>query len=301
MGGYGSTRWALHTKKTTVEDCHKLTMSALTPYLRAAGRGSMSWTRGGRPSGSISFAIIGNDHPEAIRLMYTLTDRAGIKTERDYTIQLTHTLTPWGARRYWFTCPLAGCGRRVGVLYLPPGGSYFGCRHCYNLTYTSAQEAGKYKGLYNMLAQGMQDTMPGATAKDIQFLLDHDERGQPPRGGYYDRLIAERINELLSYDPYPGYLTPDELRAQSGLTPDNLAALEAARLLLPDHGGRYRPKLAGWGRKLAHLLGEGWTIDELKAWARGRWSTPNPRAWPPDLAAWRCGDKQPDTSKGYQC
>jgi hypothetical protein len=86
------------------------------------------------------------------------------------------------------------------------------------------------------------------------------------------------------------YLTPAQLCEQSGLTADNLADLAAARLLLPDtKDGRYRPKLAGWGRKLAYLLGEGWTVGELRAWARGRWSTPDPRTWPPERAAWQEG------------
>jgi hypothetical protein len=31
------------------------------------------------------------------------------------------------------------CGRRVSALYLPPGAKWFGCRHCYELTYESAQ------------------------------------------------------------------------------------------------------------------------------------------------------------------
>ena len=34
----------------------------------------------------------------------------------------------------------ACCGRRVGTLYLPPGSKYFGCRHCYNLSYDSRNE-----------------------------------------------------------------------------------------------------------------------------------------------------------------
>ncbi|MHC4354801.1 MAG: hypothetical protein ACYS0H_19035, partial [Planctomycetota bacterium] len=32
------------------------------------------------------------------------------------------------------------CGRRVGTLYLVSGGKYFGCRHCYNLSYESRNE-----------------------------------------------------------------------------------------------------------------------------------------------------------------
>jgi hypothetical protein len=35
------------------------------------------------------------------------------------------------------------CQRRVGKLYLPPGGRYYGCRHCHALTYTSCQEHDK--------------------------------------------------------------------------------------------------------------------------------------------------------------
>jgi hypothetical protein len=40
----------------------------------------------------------------------------------------------------------------VGKLYLPPGGRYYGCRHCYDLTYTSCQESHKYDGMWRALA-----------------------------------------------------------------------------------------------------------------------------------------------------
>jgi len=45
-----------------------------------------------------------------------------------------------------------GCGRRVGKLYLPPGGRYFGCRQCHDLTYTSCQESHRYDRLFGRLA-----------------------------------------------------------------------------------------------------------------------------------------------------
>ena len=32
------------------------------------------------------------------------------------------------------------CGRRVGTLFLSSGGKYFGCRHCYDLSYESRNE-----------------------------------------------------------------------------------------------------------------------------------------------------------------
>ncbi len=90
------------------------------------------------------------------------------------------------------------------------------------------------------------------------------------------------LREWQGYDPYEGYLTGDELCQQSGLETDDLARLEVARLLLPDtKDGRYRPKLAGWGKKLAYLLREVWGIEEIKTWANGRWKTENPRQWPP--------------------
>jgi hypothetical protein len=44
------------------------------------------------------------------------------------------------------------CGRRVGKLYLPPAGRYFGCRVCHGLTYQSCQESGKYDSLYREIA-----------------------------------------------------------------------------------------------------------------------------------------------------
>ena len=58
-------------------------------------------------------------------------------------VPLLHTRPNYGGRRPWFLCPLAKagvpCGRRVGKLYLRD--RLFGCRHCHELTYRSAQEA----------------------------------------------------------------------------------------------------------------------------------------------------------------
>ena len=65
----------------------------------------------------------------------------------DYRVCLTTTRPRFGGLRWWFVCPLtkAGrpCTRRVGKLYLPPGGHYFGCRHCHDLTYESVQQHDK--------------------------------------------------------------------------------------------------------------------------------------------------------------
>lgn len=75
---------------------------------------------------------------------------------------------------------------------------------------------------------------------------------------------------------------------RAGLQLIIISELEAARLLLPDtKDGRYRPKLAGWGKKLAYLMGEGWTVDEMKQWSKRRWTAPDPLAWPPKKYGWK--------------
>jgi hypothetical protein len=104
-----------------------------------------------------------------IRLHYS---RTWGEAEADFRVRLTTTPLPWGGVRWWFICPLTvngrSCWRRCGKLYLPPGGRYFGCRLCYDLTYKSAQEAHCYDGLYAMLAERL-GTCPGA----IKWVLRH--------------------------------------------------------------------------------------------------------------------------------
>jgi hypothetical protein len=83
-----------------------------------------------------------------ICLAYVITDYAGNKKEVKYGIPLEKTECNYGSYRYWFTCPLykngdnRRCNRRVGVLYM--AGDYFGCRHCYELTYSSRNENKHY-------------------------------------------------------------------------------------------------------------------------------------------------------------
>jgi hypothetical protein len=282
MGGFGSTRWSFHNKKITVEDSHKITIYYLKPYLIPGSRGYLTWGCGERQTGSMAYQVIDTGIPETIRFTYTMTDlRTGEKMDLDYSVRLQTTTTVWGSERYWFTCPLivdgSSCARRVGALYLPPGGMYFGCRHCYNLTYQSTQESKKWDSFYASMAAAMHDNHPHMTGADFKYLLEN--KGKPPEG-FYRRLSKD---DWADYpDPYAQYLSADELRRQAGLTSINFAHLEAARLLLPDHDGKYRPKLVGWGRKLAFLLDQGWEIDEIKHWSQSRWTTPDPRQWPPE-------------------
>jgi hypothetical protein len=44
-----------------------------------------------------------------------------------------------------------------------------------------------------------------------------------------------------------------------------------------EHGLHVYRITAGWGKKLAYLLREGWEIEKIQAWAKGRWEAENPR------------------------
>jgi len=114
--------------------------------------GGMNWTRNGEKTGSISFVVSAVEGDEYIRFQYTQTDRhSGEKTELDYKVRLEWTACHFGGRRWWFICPLVvngrACNRRVGVLYLD-GGKYFGCRHCYDLTYESSKTSHQFDRMF---------------------------------------------------------------------------------------------------------------------------------------------------------
>ena len=124
----------------------------------------------------------------------------------------------------------------------------------------------------------MQDECPGMNWRDARTIFDEKSTPHAQR-----KALKWYLRKPQDFDPYDGYLSMDELCQQGGLAVNDLNKLEVARLLLPDtKDGRYRPKLAGWGRKLSYLLGVGWTIEEIQAWAKNRWKTQNPRQWPPE-------------------
>jgi hypothetical protein len=280
MGGYGSGRWDLHTKRATVEECKRF---ALWQVLRGPAWGSLSWTRGGEPAGNISYQVEYHDRqPRRLKLTYKFID-SGLSV--DYSMPIVSTLTPWGSPRYWLLC--SGCGRRCGNLYLPPSGRRFVCRSCGNLTYTTCQESGKNDFLAGLLGAEFANRFPVLSQAEIGKLLECQISGEktPKRieqkiRGY---LLAVMLEELENRpDPYANYLTPTAICERSGLTPCELTTLKAARLLVPDHGDLYRPKLASWAGKLAYLLRAGWSLAEVKAWTRGRWRTTDPRRWPPE-------------------
>ena len=153
MGNYRSGRWNFHTARQTTGASRRIYPKNIRPAIAFAEKGSLarwsfSWNRGGEPCGSISYQVEIKNDLYFLRLIYTVTLAGKEPEPLDYSIPLTTTPTPWGALRWWFTCPAAGCGRRVGALYLPPGARRFACRHCHNLTYQACLDSHKYDTLY---------------------------------------------------------------------------------------------------------------------------------------------------------
>lgn len=138
-------------KKDTVEDCRNVSISFLKRHgyfsEPCSMSGGISWKNCfGEETGSISIFVSTLYEDNYVRFYYTVTNRSsGEKTEYDYKVSLTTTPCNFGGVRYWFICPLSKngvyCGRRVAKLYLAPGANYFGCRHCYNLSYQSRNES----------------------------------------------------------------------------------------------------------------------------------------------------------------
>jgi hypothetical protein len=156
MGGPGSGNhyhWWRGSKKTVVENCLNIDANRwIREGILRAGRlcaGSCHWTYKDGRECSIGFAMVAPSGAEPLlRLSYSWTHPGtGEKEPVEYHVRLATTRPRFGGLRWWFICPLVvngrPCGRRVGKLYLPSLARYFGCRHCHDLTYTSAQEHDK--------------------------------------------------------------------------------------------------------------------------------------------------------------
>jgi len=139
----------------TVEQCRAIDIPWLSRHRYLSGglyAGTIEWRNAASEvTGSIGIQVSVNsiDYGTSyVRLIYTQTNTVTKeKMDLDYTIELVTTPCNFGGVRYWFICPLfvngRHCGRRIGKLYLPPGATYFGCRHCHNLTYQCQKEHNK--------------------------------------------------------------------------------------------------------------------------------------------------------------
>lgn len=87
------------------------------------------------------------DQEQYMRLLYKQTDEYDDVKKFDYKVRFSTTKCTYGGKRFWFICPLRGCGKRIGTLYL--GSKYFGCRHCYNIPYSrNENRRNKFQGIF---------------------------------------------------------------------------------------------------------------------------------------------------------
>jgi hypothetical protein len=136
----GRHRW---TSRFTVEECLPLDVEKFHqagPALADASpaSGTMSWTRDGDVVGTIRYEIIPNAGRVSVCIPCQSIMQDGENRPVEQCLISVTTVRPHlGGRRFLFVCR---CGRRVRLLYLPPGEQMFGCRHCHDLTYRSAQQ-----------------------------------------------------------------------------------------------------------------------------------------------------------------
>jgi hypothetical protein len=113
MGGMGSGNWYRWDKKTTTEEVHRVDIR----YLRKQGllgwpgaTGSLSWSRGGEQTGSISYCV----EQDALVLMYRHRSYGEEWQDVEERVRFSRTPCHYGGERIWFLCPR--CGLRVAVL-----------------------------------------------------------------------------------------------------------------------------------------------------------------------------------------
>src|SRR5262245_20132677 len=149
MGSWGSGRWRYHSKATTVEECRVLDLGQLAregTFLPGRA-GAVGWLRGEKVVACVAYYVRSAGVGLILQLSYRCTCAGKAGEDVELPIRLETTSLHFGGHRWWGICPLMvsgqACNRRVAKLYFPPGGRYFGCRHCYRLTYRSVQEHDK--------------------------------------------------------------------------------------------------------------------------------------------------------------
>ena len=174
--------------KAKVEDCISVDIPFLRRHNYFCGYRpcGIEWKNCyGKKTDSIGINVSTTDGNNYARFHYTTTIRhSGEKIDYDYKVGLTTTPCYFGGVRYWFLCP--SCSKRVGTLYLAPGGGCFKCRHCNNLTYESRNEP--RRGLVGVMV--FQIKMENKIDKRFATTKRWTYRGRPTKK-------ARKLNALM--------------------------------------------------------------------------------------------------------
>lgn len=140
MGGWGSGRSG---GRPVAEHCLRVDLPwmlqsrlAVPGFLRS---GSLSWTCGDQPAGTIGYAAI-MDEPGQERLILNYTRGSGADRETvRQEVRLVWTQPHYGGKRWWMICPYKGT--RCTKLFLPGNGDRFASRAAWKVQYQSQRGA----------------------------------------------------------------------------------------------------------------------------------------------------------------
>jgi hypothetical protein len=137
MGGSSSTRWERRHTRHYTSECLNLDLRRFMPLFRQIPVGFVwRWTSNRGKESSVGVSLPSR---ERMIVEYAVTQGQSPPMTMRVTVPLTWTPCNYGGERPWFRCP--ACDRRVLVIYAPPGGRTFRCRHCHDLAYVSQQSS----------------------------------------------------------------------------------------------------------------------------------------------------------------
>lgn len=150
MGGLGSSRWHLHTAKTTTSEVHSITISDLAPHIKAINSREQAevirkftWRSAlGNVTGS-ALAIVARDADDRLVAGFGYTCRVG---SVECCVNITTMPCNLGGKRFYFVCH---CGRRITRLYLLYPRVI--CRHCGDIQYQTSRDSRRSLSRWNYL------------------------------------------------------------------------------------------------------------------------------------------------------
>lgn len=146
MGGIGSSRWDYMPRKRCVDECREFDLDAwISAGLLTHKAGGIQWNdpyTGSKKA--VVYFLLATDVPDCkyVEIFYAQSD--GTLQHEPTTI--VSKAQACGIRWYFFCLY---CGRRVRKLYSIRAGGSYRCRHCWDLTYRSAQQHNKNHDIFH--------------------------------------------------------------------------------------------------------------------------------------------------------
>jgi len=226
MGSNKSGGWLGPDKKTSVEQCLRLTVSDLRESGIISGKVDKvvySWRTGEEETdvATVRVHVTSRSSTQmSINLAYTV-HVDGKSHEVNESIYLAKAARNAGGN-WWMSCPAQvngeTCSRRSGTLYLPPGEQFFACRHCHDLAYPWAKKDGETAGNVMDEKDGIQPADEEQTCPDSPQESGHDAQ-QP-------------YTDAPDPAPRPLRLSPYVDHGLKQLAPDNTTLREEGRVKL---------------------------------------------------------------------